>query len=150
MPADERLPILVVGPRTPIVSKIAAGLRRAGMRPRIVAAVSAAAEVASSSASAVIVAVEHAADWTRFCRLASLTRNPVVVVTPFFASDRRFRETAFAAGAAGYVRPPFTARGLAEVLRRVQAGERRVELVGFSRGRSAHASAGSRRGPVTA
>lgn len=81
----------------------------------------------------VVVDVEGPTDW-RVCRRLAVPRNRrIAVVTRLLAPDRHHRETAFAMGVAAYVCKPCTRARLRAMLKRVQAGEPRIELVDGAR-----------------
>lgn len=80
--------------------------------------------------SLVMVDVTRAQDWLAFRRLVEAKRGSVAVVTSFLADDHRYRTFAFQTGALAYVCRLCAVGGrLCEMLRRLQRGERCIEVV---------------------
>ena len=129
MTAVRRRPILVVGDESN-TPQLMAELRRLGRIAVWVEACGSAQEMIETVRfGLVIVSVERRAGWASCRRLAAASDCPVVVATRFLASDRRYRNRAFRAGITGYMCRPFSRRRLREMLTRVGAGERSIELV---------------------
>lgn len=82
-----------------------------------------------SRLDAVLLAIDTMTDWMTCCRIAAVTRAPVIVVSDFLAADRRYRDLAFAAGAAAYVCGSASAADWSALLARVRAGERGIEIL---------------------
>jgi DNA-binding NarL/FixJ family response regulator len=79
---------------------------------------------------AVVVDVTHPADFDACADLTGVAAGaPIVVVTGWIASDRRFRDRTFDAGCAAYVLKPCHPETLVEAVQRARNGERRIELV---------------------
>ena len=79
--------------------------------------------------SLVIVDVAGAADWRVCRRLVESRRSAVAIITSFLAKDRRYRRLAFKMGVAAYAGKPCARGRLREMLRRLERGERGIELV---------------------
>jgi DNA-binding response OmpR family regulator len=130
MPTRELRPILVVGEDQLTPARLVAELRRLGQTAVWVDACESALEmIGAVKFGLVIVYVDRAAGWATCRRLAAASDCPAVVATRFLAADRRYRRRAFRDGIRGYMCPPFNRRRLRELLTRVRAGERAVELV---------------------
>ena len=78
----------------------------------------------------IIVDVSTASDWRGSEMLARAAACPVAVVTAFLARDRRFRNRAFDSGVAGYLCKPWTPARLHDMVRRLEAGHRDIEILG--------------------
>jgi DNA-binding response OmpR family regulator len=84
--------------------------------------------------SLVMVDITRAQDWMACRRLVEAKRSSVVVVTSF-ADDERYRTFAFQTGAVACVCRLCAVGGqLCEMLRRLQRGERCIELLGAAHG----------------
>jgi DNA-binding response OmpR family regulator len=88
--------------------------------------------------SLVIVDVECAEEWMICGQIAVIAQCRVAVMTPLLADDRRYRDAAFGMGVDAYVSSTDVRGRLEELLTRLGAGERRIELVDGLRRLSAH------------
>jgi DNA-binding NtrC family response regulator len=121
-------PILVVGDESN--THLVYELRRLGRTAVWVEACESALEMIEAvEFGLVIVNVEQAREWITCRRMAKASGCPVAVATRFLAADRRYRNRAFRSGVAAYMCRPFSRSRLREMLKRVGAGERSVELV---------------------
>ena len=129
MTGVKQFPILVVGDELNTPHLVSELRRLDRMAVWVDACRSALEMVEAVEFGLVIVNVEQAREWATCRRLAAASGCPVVVATRFLAADRRYRNRAFRAGVAAYMCRPFSRRRLRELLTRVGAGERSVELV---------------------
>lgn len=79
--------------------------------------------------SLVIVDVARRPDWLVCRRLVEAKRCPVAIITGFLADDRRYRRFAFHMGVAAYACRLCVQGRLRDLLRRLERGERGIELV---------------------
>jgi hypothetical protein len=82
-----------------------------------------------SPLDAIVVAVDEMVDWMKCCHVAGTRHAPIIVATDFLAPDRRYRDLAFAAGAAAYVCGSASPEDWRELLARVGSGERGIEIL---------------------
>ena len=78
--------------------------------------------------SAALLDVVSDADWDRV-RTVAVTGIPSIVVTGWWAPDRRYRERVSAAGAAAYILKPASPLVVAAIVERVAAGATGIDVV---------------------
>jgi len=84
-------------------------------------------ECISHAPDVVVVDVLGDGDWRSVAEITACG-VPVLVVTGFVSPDRLYRQRALAAGASAFVLKPVTWQQLNDVIERVLAGERGIEI----------------------
>jgi DNA-binding response OmpR family regulator len=130
MTPTARGPILVTGVESETAEYLVVELRRLGRLTIWMDSWRSALEaIESINFEIVIMLVNQHSDWTACRALVAASEGPVVVATRFLAPDRRYRKRAFRCGVAAYMCPPFTRARLRQMIRRVESGDTKVELV---------------------
>ena len=130
MPTAARGPILVTGAESDTAEHLVVKLRRLGRLTIWMDSWRSALEAVDSiHFDIVIILVSQPSDWTACRALVTASDCPVVVATRFLAPDRRYRTRAFRCGVAAYMCPPYSPTRLRQMIRRVESGDTRVELV---------------------
>ncbi len=127
------LPVLVISSDPIVAAQIVNDLRSLRRVAVAVDECATALEMMRTIAFAlIIVEVAVDTDWRTCERIAVAARCPVAVVTSFLAPDGRYRSRAFRWGIAAYISKPCTRPRLKQALRRIESGERTIEIVDSS------------------
>jgi DNA-binding response OmpR family regulator len=122
--------MLVVGIEPTVSETVVALLRQLGHVAVWIDSTESAMEILDTvQCGLLFVVVLEDGDWQAAARLAGAHHCPVSVVTTFLSSDRRYRNAAFAAGAAAYLSLPCTLEQLEEAVTRLKRGDGAIELV---------------------
>jgi xanthine/CO dehydrogenase XdhC/CoxF family maturation factor len=77
-----------------------------------------------------VVEIGEKRDWLVWEQVIAAADCPVAILTHFLARDRRYRDRAFRRGVAAYVSKPCPGARLREVVDRLEAGEKSLEVLG--------------------